>query len=254
MDRLKQLGVGHITGAKGFSNESPSIIMVHGAGGRTQIWQNQIPDIGKSYHTVAIDLPGHGNTPGIGNPSIEEYAKWLMNIIDDAFEEKVILVGHSMGGAIILNSAIINPEKIQALICVSTGLRLMVAPQFLEGLMADPVTTVNAIIKYAYHPETPLSVIEEGARWMKETPRDILYNDFRACNEFDLTHEAEKIDIPALILCGEHDKLTPPKLSDKIHSSIKNSTLKIIPGAGHMLMTERPEEFNTTVLEFLASI
>lgn len=243
--------VGYITGSKGYEDDTSSILLIHGAGGRAQIWQNQIPALGKNYHTVAIDLPGHGNTPPISTPSIEHYAKWLIDIINRVFNKEVILIGHSMGGAIILMASLIAPEKIKALVCVSTGLKLRVAPQFLEGLMADPISTINVIIKYAYHPETPKHVIEEGARWMKETPKEVLYNDFRSCNDYDITNEANKIDIPALILCGEQDKLTPPKLSNKIHTTMKNSIIKLIPDAGHMLMVERPIEFNHSVLEYL---
>jgi pimeloyl-ACP methyl ester carboxylesterase len=254
MEELKKLGIGHLSGEREHELNEPTILMVHGAGGRAQIWQNQIPELGKKFHAVAIDLPGHGITPDAGITSISGYAKWIVNLVDSIFHGGVILMGHSMGGAIIMNTSIIKPDHIRALILVSTGLKLKVAPQFLEGLKSNSASTVDAIIKYAYHPETSPSVILEGARWMKDTPEEILYNDFNACNEFDMSEDAKGIDLPTLIICGEQDMLTPPKLSNKIKDTINNSTLKLVPSSGHMVMIEKPVEFNRIVLEYITSI
>jgi pimeloyl-ACP methyl ester carboxylesterase len=83
---------------------------------------------------------------------------------------------------------------------------------------------------------------------------NILYGDLSACNELNLTGEAEKITVPALIICGAEDKMTPPDFSSKLAASINGAMLEIIDGAGHMVMLEKPDEFNMSLDKFAASI
>ena len=89
---------------------------------------------------------------------------------------------------------------------------------------------------------------------MYQSKVSILYGDLLACNELDLTLEADKISVPALIICGAADKMTPPDLSRALAANIKGASLEVIAGAGHMVMLERPVEFNNSLDKFAASI
>ncbi len=80
---------------------------------------------------------------------------------------------------------------------------------------------------------------------------EVLYGDFLACDRFDVMNEVEKIDLPALILCGEDDQLTPVKYSQFLNNRIKSSKLEVLPSAGHMVMMEAPQAFNEKVREFI---
>jgi pimeloyl-ACP methyl ester carboxylesterase len=66
--------------------------------------------------------------------------------------------------------------------------------------------------------------------------------------------EVSKIEMPALILCGAEDELTPVKYSEFLRQRIRPSRLGILPGAGHMVMMESPEAFNREVREFIRGI
>jgi pimeloyl-ACP methyl ester carboxylesterase len=81
---------------------------------------------------------------------------------------------------------------------------------------------------------------------------DVLYNDFLACDRFDLTREVEKINLPTLILCGDEDEMTPLKYSQFLHDRIKDSKIEILPNAGHMVMMESPQAFNEKIQELIA--
>jgi len=70
----------------------------------------------------------------------------------------------------------------------------------------------------------------------------------------DLTKEADKIKVPALIICGAEDKMTSPDFSRGLAVNIGRAKLEIIAGAGHMVMMERPAEFNISLEKFVASI
>ena len=232
----------------------PTILMIHGAGGRTDIWNGQLRPLGREFNAVAIDLPGHGATPGNGFSTIRDYASWLLDILETCFSAPVVLMGHSMGGAICQEAALQGPGRIKALVLVGTGPRLKVAPAFLEGLKKEFEPTVDLIIRYAYSSSAQPLMINQGADLMKQVGPEILYNDFAACDRFDVRDRIDKIELPTLVICGKEDKLTPPSLCRKLHESIKDSKMVEIPGAGHMVMIEAWRPLNEAVIEFVKGL
>ena len=251
--KLKEIGIGYETGSDGFSPERPTLVMIHGAGGRAQMWLNQLR-LSSRLNTLALDLPGHGHTPAKHNtPHIEAYATWLTETLDALFDCPVYLMGHSMGGAIVQKTACGHPHQLAGIILVGTGPRLKVAPVFLDGLRDRFAETVDSLIGFAYAPQTDPAIIHAGAQLMKAAGQSTVLNDFKACNRFGMGDAIKAIRLPCLIVCGESDKLTPPSLSQALHQSIPSSTLKRIPEAGHMVMIEQPDNFNRCVLDFVST-
>ncbi len=251
LTKLAEQNVGYRAWPEQFDPQRPTILMVHGAGGRSEIWNAQLRPLGRNFNAIAIDLPGHGRTPGKACEQISEYAHWLVELMESCFEAPVVLMGHSMGGAICQKAALQGSTRIKALILAATGPRLKVAPAFLEGLKKEFDTTVDMIIKYAYSSSAQPLMLREGANLMKQAGPDVLYNDFAACDRFDVRERVSKIEIPSLIICGEEDKLTPPSLCRKLHKGIKGSKMVEIQGAGHMVMIEAWRPFNESVAEFV---
>jgi pimeloyl-ACP methyl ester carboxylesterase len=249
--KLEERGIGFETGRQSFSTERPTLVMVHGAGGCFRIWQAQIHLLKNGINTLALDLPGHGQTPDPRKKTIKDYAAWLAELLGDAFTSPVYLMGHSMGGAIVQEMAIAFPEMLEGIVLVGTGARLPVAPALLSGMRKDFETTVDAVMRYAYAPGVEPSFITEGARMMKATGAEAVVGDFEASNAFDRSGDAANISLPCLIVCGKQDRLTPPQLSETLQASIKGSQIKIIPDSGHMVMIERYEAFNQCVRDFI---
>jgi len=247
---LKAMGIGFKAGSGDFVADRPTLLMIHGAGGNSQIWQNQTRPLGKSINTFALDLPGHGESSGRPRSDLYEYAQWLVEVIRSVFDEPPFLMGHSMGGAIVQMAALSNPDLIEGIILVGTGPRLQVAPMFLEGLQKNFEEIVDTIIGFAYTSDADPRLIKEGAKLMKESGVDVVHGDFSACNRFDLQDQIKDIHLPCLILCGNEDKLTPPSLSKKLNKSIEGSKIEILPDAGHMVMIENYQAFNDRVLDF----
>jgi pimeloyl-ACP methyl ester carboxylesterase len=251
VETLRDLEVGYQVGEGGMETEGPVVVMIHGAGGRAQFWQNQIRFLDGSVKALALDLPGHGASPGEGEQRIEDYATWVAGVLERAFDGPVFLMGHSMGGAIAQEMAVSHPELLGGILLVATGARLSVAPAFLDGLRDRFEETVDTIIRYSYAPEASEAMVKLGAKFMKEAGSQVVYGDFLACDRFDRGQDLKEIDLPCLILCGEEDKLTPPALSEEIHGKISGSTLKRIPSAGHMVMLEKYQDVNQQVQDFL---
>jgi pimeloyl-ACP methyl ester carboxylesterase len=251
LEKLRDLRIGYKLGDEQFDEKRPTVVMIHGAGGRSQMWQAQLSPLKNSLNTLALDLPGHGETVGQSADRIDEYARWLGETLEVLFREPVFLMGHSMGGAIVIEAAISYPNLLRGIILVSTGPRLEVAPKFLVGFLDKFEETVDSIIGYAYAPGADPILVKEGAKLMKEAGPKTLHDDFLACDRFDRTKSLKKIDLPCLIVCADKDVLAPPPLSKTLQDAIKGSQLKILPSAGHMVMIENYKAFNQCILDFV---
>ncbi len=247
---LERRGIGY-SASENWSEDLPVIVMVHGAGGSSDIWRSQVHGLQKTARVAALDLPGHGNSKGPAREGIEDYADWLGDFLKEAFDMPVFVVGHSMGGAITQVLAVKYPQMLKGIVLAATGPRLRVAPQFLRLLSEDFENAVERFLGYAYAPEAPKELVRQGIDIMKEAGPDIVCGDLTACDNFSSESFVSSISVPCLIAVGEKDMLTPPSLSEKLNSSIKGSTLKVIDGAGHMLMVERPAAFNNLISQFI---
>jgi pimeloyl-ACP methyl ester carboxylesterase len=251
LNKLKDMDIGFEAGSQNFTEKRPTLVMIHGAGGRSRIWKNQVRPLNDFMNTLALDLPGHGKTLGQGKSIVGEYSQWLGSILGVLFNKPVFLMGHSLGGAIVQEIALSHPKLLKGVILVATGPVLRVAPMFLEGFLNKFEETVDMVMGYAYASDPDLSLVHEGAALMKEAGAEVVYNDFLACDRFDRSKDLERINLPCLIVCGEEDKLTPPALSDTLNKTIKESALTILPSAGHHVMIESHEAFNECIKDFV---
>lgn len=217
----------------------PPVVLLHGAGGTHQHWLYQVRDLAPAP-TYALDLPGHGRSEGPGRDRITDYGDWVVDFMDAAGLERVVLVGHSMGGGIALDLALRAPSRLAGLGLVATGARLRVAPAILEGLQQDPEAAVRLIGEWAFGPETPPEMARLGRRQMQAIPPEIIYGDFVACDTYDVMQQVGQIAIPVVLVCGTQDYLTPPKYSVYLRDHLQEATLQLVEGAGHMVMVERP--------------
>jgi pimeloyl-ACP methyl ester carboxylesterase len=229
-------------------SQSP-VVFVHGAGGTHQHWLYQVRDpldlnsLDPSFpppSTFAVDLPGHGRSEGPGRDSISAYGDWLVSFFDAAGLEQAVLVGHSMGGGIALDMALRYPARVVGLGLVATGARLRVASGIFEGILQDKEAAVDLICLWAFGPEAPEEMARLGRRQMGATPTQVLYDDFVACDAFDVMDRLAQISVPTVVVCGTQDRLTPVKYSIYLRDCIAGATLHLIEGAGHMVMIENP--------------
>ena len=225
-----------------------NLVFVHGAGGTSKVWQHQKRYFSTAYEVTALTLSGHGRTGGEGCPTIDAYAEEVRQKISDA---DTVLVGHSMGGGITMKYALTYPLK--ACVLVGTGAKLRVLPAILEQITTDYEKTVDLILEYAIYNKTE-SIMRHSKEEFLTTSPEVTYNDFLACDHFNVMEEIERLRIPALIICGSQDMLTPPKYSEYLAAKIKPSCIYIIPDSGHMVMLEKPEEFNKILEKFLKDL
>jgi len=228
--------------AEGHNKKRPPIILIHGAGGNHLSWPPQVRRMADEK-IYALDLPGHGKSEGGGKHSIDEYAEDVLAFMKELDIRAAVLAGVSMGSGIALTLALKYPRKVLGLGLLGGGAKLRVAPSILETA-GNPNTfesTVDIITENCFSANAALSLKQLSKQHMLEIRPPVLLGDFLACNSFDVTSELEKIKIPATIICGIEDKMTPVKFSESLHNGIANSQLHVIENAGHLVMAEQPD-------------
>jgi pimeloyl-ACP methyl ester carboxylesterase len=226
-----------------------TLLFIHGAGGNHKIWEHQTRHFSNA---IAIDLPGH--CFGKGKGTIEEYVEEVRRFCEEKGLKNIVMIGHSMGGAIAQKFALTYPEHLKALVLVGTGAKLRVAPIIFETIKRDYDQMMELMKKFAFSDKTEMDVKVKVVEEMRKTKPDVLYGDFEACDKFDIMGKVGGIRVPTLIICGRDDQLTPVKYSEYLKASIPNSRLWVLPDAGHMVMLEKPNEFNKILEEFIKEL
>ncbi len=196
-------------------------------------------------------MPAHKNSDDFLDLSLNLYVDVLKKFTDYLNVEKLILAGHSLGGAVVQDFYFKYPSVVTALILIGTGGRLRVNPSLLNMLKNDYQDYLKSLPLGAFYSTTPREVINECIDETSKIPPEVTFCDFRICDEFDTLKKTSTIAIPCLVLCGNVDKLTPIKYSQFFHDKIENSKFKIIKKAGHMVMLERPKQVNNAIESFI---
>ena len=228
-----------------------NIIFVHGSGGCGDIWRYQTDYFPGSH---AVNLPGHPR--GQILKSVEECVEWLRKYIKRLGLKDVVLAGHSFGGAIVMMYALRYPQELKGIIVIGSGARLKVHPMFLAP--CEEAVKGNAQKWYEMVEEMHRSTSEDYKREAVEKQKAIgpavMLNDFLCCDRFDIMNKVHEIKLPALIICGELDVMTPVKFASYLGAKIANSKVVIVPQAGHFVLAEKPDVVNKAIKDFLKAI
>ncbi len=236
--------------AKDLTGRKLPLLLIHGAGGSHLSWPphlRRLPDL----RVIALDLPGHGRSGGLGFTSIAAYRDILRDFVDVLGLTRFVLAGHSMGGAIALDYARLFPERVAGLGLIGTSARLRVAPAILDGIRTDFAATTEQMMGWMVGADFPANARRLALQRLRESDRDVLHGDFAACDIFDLRAEIQGLTVPALIIVGEEDQMTPPKFSESLHASLPNSELHRLPNAGHMVQLEQPDRVTDLLARFV---
>jgi pimeloyl-ACP methyl ester carboxylesterase len=231
------------------------VVLVHGAGGDHLHWPHQVRRMA-GFRIYAPDLPGHGKSGGLGEHSVAEYARRLVDWLLELGLTRAVWVGHSMGGAIAQTLAAAYAEHVLGIGLVATGARLSVNPDLLAK-MSNPATFpagVELVVKWSYRREVSAKTARLLREQLLKNRPAVMHGDYLACNAFRGEEALKAIDVPALVLCGAEDRMTPPRLCEQLAEGIRGARLSILPDAGHMVMQEQPEATAAALGEFLAGI
>lgn len=242
------------------------VIFIHGFPFNKSSWDPQMDFLKNKYRVIAYDIRGFGkSTSGDEEASINLFADDLIQMMDVLQIKKAIVCGLSMGGYILLNAINRYPERFHAIILSDTqcigdsaegkekryktikqietnGLK-----EFAEGFVKNVFCRKSL--------ENKKDVTEKIKNIILSTKPETVTGTLAAlAQRQEKCFSLNEISVPALILCGKEDIVTPLVQSEFLHTHIKNSKFHSLDNAGHMANLEQPEEFNKLVNDFIVNL
>ena len=232
-----------------------TIVFLHGSGLSHIVWSlTEQFFSNKNFNVLSVDLPGHGNSDGPCLDTIEKIADWLEQIFISLNLEKLTLVGHSQGCLEILEYASKYKNRLKKIVFIGGSNKMPVHSDLIDLAKNGDSDAVKLMMKWGYEGSkkfiggNPVEKIIQSPRDIRE----ILAVDLVACNNYkNGTDAAKSIECPSLFIFGSLDKMVNLESGKKFSNLVKNSTVHVIEGCGHMIMIEKAFEMRDKVLEFL---
>lgn len=234
----------HYRISKRASLDTPAVICLHGSGADSVVWGYQVSRLSRQFRIIAPDLPGHGQSEGASLKSAEAYAHWVDRFARALELDTFFLMGHSFGGAIVQEYARLYPEKLKGIILIATGAGFKFSQAYRE-LYASGVDIEN--LASADIPQS----IRQGYAMLKKVSGPLLHADLLAAGCFDSQPWISTVQVPALVLWGSADCITPGELPEQLAHMLPNASLQVIENAGHVLMVDSIVACNNAVAEFM---
>jgi 3-oxoadipate enol-lactonase len=243
------------------------LFLIHGFPFSGQMWARQLGSLGSKHQVLAPDLPGFGQTPpSTGEHTVDAYARACAAVLDAAgFSGPVALGGLSMGGYIAFAFARLFPERLSALLLLSTRagadsaegkanrdktiaqVKEQGASVVTEGMFPKLLAPAN----YEAKPDaaSELQAIMKGA-----TPAGVIAALEVMRDRPDSTPTLGAIKAPTLVVHGKDDQVIPFAEAEATAKAVPNSKLELIEGAGHMPNLEQQAKFDAAIENFLATL
>lgn len=249
------------TGSRPLEPGRPSVVFIHGAGLEHSVWVLQSRYFAHHGRNVLCpDLPGHGRSRGATHRSIEAMADWLAAFIEVAGGAPAALVGHSMGALVALETAARHPALVECVALLGVAVPMPVSDALLGAARRGDHAAIDMINVWGHgargalggNPAPGLWMMGGAARLLERAPPGVLHDDLAACNAYARgLQSARGLHCPALLLLGETDLMTPPRAARELAAALAGARVVTLPGCGHMMMAEQPDEVLDALIDFL---
>lgn len=241
--------------------QGPPLVFLHGLGWDATLWASAARRFDDRYRVIAGDTRGHGRSDKPAGPySIDLFAADWLELLDELRIERACLVGFSQGGMIAQVLALEHPERVAALVLVSTACRsdpsakekmeerIRVAQ--MQGPVAAAKLAAASIYSKRFTDARP-DVVERFIAWRAAAEQGPLLEATRAVYGFDVSARLSAVQAPTLVMYGDEDALTPPPVVRHVADCLPKPELVCVSGAGHMIPIEQPQEFESRLDAFL---
>ena len=249
------------TGGRPFDPALPAIVFIHGAAMDHSAWQWQSRYFAHhGFCVLAVDLPGHGRSPGPLRGSIEALGDWISALIEAASFAKVHVVGHSMGSLVALDVALRHRARVTRLALIGTSIPMPVGESFLAAAKDDSPAAFDMEAVWGHAREAPLAGSPVPGTWLMGASRQLIgratagvqFAYLGACHGFAPTwNSIRALDAPTLVIAGRRDVMTPHKAAEQVANEIPGARFVVLD-AGHSMMSEAPRNTLEALRAFLA--
>jgi pimeloyl-ACP methyl ester carboxylesterase len=234
----------------------PAVVFIHGWSNSKSIWDGQVSQFSKKYQTVALDLAGFGESGDNRDEwTIGSFANDVTAVIDKLNLKQVVLVGFSMGAPVAIETANKVPDRILGVVIVDDlhNIEMKVPPQmvaYIDSVFMDLVTnpTIEKMVGGGFVKKNPEESFKRVVSMLNSASktgwRESLNNTLRWNNE-SCIESVKKVSVPVTAINSD---LQPTNV-EAFKAYVPSFQTKIIPGTGHVVMWDAPEEFNRLLEE-----
>ncbi len=237
-----------------YGRSAKTLVLVHGWTCDETFWASNIPGLSKRYRVLTVDLPGHGQSDAAPEYSMDAFADAVSAVMTQAGVKRATLVGHSMGGPVLLAFARRHPEQVTALVAVDAAFSdpQSAARSKAKGrsfLGPDALVAREAIVRGMFSAATMPATREHILRVMLATPEEVADGAIQGMRDPEFWRE-DRIDLPFLEIAAGSSAYI--KLA-ALRSRFPRAQIRRVRGTGHFLMMEKPQTFNRILLAWLAA-
>ena len=250
------------TGGLDFDPAGRVLLFIHGSGQSHLTWVLQTRYFAhRGFSVLAPDMPGHGLSSGEPLTSIADMADWIVALLDSLKVAEAILVGHSQGVLVALETARRHPQRVAALTLIAGAMAIPVNDALIEMSQSAPEKAFRMMTSWGHGPgahkfdntQPGHAFLGYGRRVMAQNDAAALHADLVACNDYDGGKDAAAaVTQPSLCLLAGKDRMTPVKFGQKMAAEISGAECRVFARAGHFLPAEYPLEVNDAMTTFLA--
>jgi len=246
------------------------LVFLHGVTLSSRIWHYQLRDLGEDFRVLALDQRGHGQSiAGTDGYGLAKLARDVVTVLEKLDLHNAVLVGHSMGGFAIMEFCIshqdVLAERVAGIVLMNTSADVIgprppwtagLAKRFVaaSGRLPRPAQPLPAAVYLGSRYTFGLDPSPTHVRFIGDIgaalPPEIFAPSVVGFLDMDLRPGLRSVRVPALVLAGSHDRLTPVRAAREIVANLPDAELVVLEGAGHTIMLERHAETNRLISEF----
>ena len=255
MDRL----FAHGTVNAAVSGDGPALSLFHSLLSDRASFTAIEPELAKTHRVIVPELPGFGGSKVVEG-GLADVADRMAEVVGEAGGGERVVLGNGYGGFVALQMAIRHPNVASKLILADCGaafsepgreaFRNMAAASRAKGLAAITDVAMRRLFAPDFQAAHPDLMRDRREAFLKTDPQ-VLQAACGQLAELDLRPELSKVNIPVLVLVGEHDEATPPPMSHELAALLPNARLKVLPGCAHVPQLQAPQLFLEAIADFL---
>jgi 3-oxoadipate enol-lactonase len=232
------------------------IIFVHGVVTTSNIFPKYVAAYSPEFRGIAVDLRGYGDSekPATGF-TIDQFSKDLIKLADALHIDKAVWVGVSMGGMILQRLALDHPDRVRALVLVSTTDGAMILDDDIPtiGAPRDYHDVSKNMIVESFPEDTPSKTYQPLLDRIGTWNATVIKEALTSMSQFNVHGRLSRITVPTLIMVGAKDGVATPSIAKGMQTQIHGAQL-VEFDTGHFMMAEDPEKFRAVLGDFLKQL
>ena len=253
------------------TGEGPDLVMLHGWGMHSGVWQTVAEELGGSFRLHCVDLPGHGRSRDSADATtLAAWTERVAETMSPRLAGPAYWCGWSLGGMVAMQLARDYSRLVKRLILVATSLRFCqandwldaVAPDVLQGFAAnlqeDHRQTLQRFLalQVTGEPQARQTLRELRQRVFEqdETETIALQSGLKILSTADLRPLGGELDLPVLLIGGAKDRLVSPQALDNVAALLPDAKVEVLPDCGHAPFISQPENFVKLVKSFCTHV